>query len=134
MADITITPANVSRVSGSIQRKDAGATITAGDSVYVDSAGVLQVCENDQTAVEAACAGLALNNGDTGQPVTYQVSGDLDPGGTLVAGEVYVVGAAPGAIAPVGDIAASEFATIIGIGTSTSNLKMGLLPSGVAAG
>ena len=133
MADIVITPANVSRVDGSVQTKNAGVAITAGDSVFVDSTGVLQLCVNDNTAVEAACSGLALNDGAVGQPITYQVSGNLDAGGTLVAGEVYVVGAAAGAIAPVADVVATEFATVIGIATAAGNLKMGLLPSGVAA-
>lgn len=133
MTDIVITPANVARVDGSTQTKLAGVAITAGDSVYVDSSGVLQLCEKDQSVVEAACAGLALNDGAVGQPITYQVSGNLDAGGTLAAGVVYVVGGGPGALAPVADIVTSDFATVIGIATAAGNLKMGLLPSGVAA-
>ncbi len=133
MVDIVITPANVSRVDGAIQRKNAGVAITAGDSIYIDSTDLVQLCVNDNTAVEAKCQGIALNDGAVGQPITYQVGGNLDVGGTLVIGEVYVVGAGAGAIAPVADIAATEFATILGVADATDNLKMGINPSGVAA-
>ena len=133
MVDITVTAANVAKADGSTQTKNAGAVITAGDSVYVDSAGVLQLCEKDQTAVESACAGIALCDAAVGQPCVYQVSGNIDVGATLTIGEVYVVGAGPGGIAPVADVAASDFATVVGIATAGGNLKMGLLPSGVAA-
>lgn len=132
MTDLVITAADVARVDGSVQTKNAGVAIVAGDSVFVDSNGVLQLSINDDTAIEAASSGVALNDGAVGQPVTYQVSGNLDVGATLVIGETYVVGAALGGLAPVADIASSEFATVVGIATAADNLKMGLLPSGVA--
>lgn len=134
MVDVVITAANVLRVNGNTQRKNAGVAITAGDAVYVDGNGVLQLCEKDQTAVEAACAGIALNDAGVGQPVTYAVSGDVNFGAVLTAGRVYIVGAAPGAIAPVADIVATNFATVVGIAISTSVLRLALMPSGVAAG
>ncbi len=135
MADLTQTAANVQSGSGaSTLRKNAAVAITAGDAVYVDSSGTLDLCENDQTATEAACAGIALNDAAIGQPVVYQVSGSINIGATLTAGEVYVVGAAPGAIAPVADVIATEFMTVLGVATSTSLLSLGILPSGVAHG
>lgn len=134
MADLTQTPANVASGSGaSTQTRNAAAAITAGDAVYVDSSGTLSLCENDQTATEAACAGIALNDAAAGQPVVYQVSGQINIGATLTAGEVYVVGGAAGAIAPVADVVATEYMTIIGVAISTSLIEMGILPSGVAS-
>ncbi len=135
MADLTQTAANVASGSGATtQRRDAAVAITAGDTVYVDSNGDLALCENDQTATEANCAGIALNDAAAGQPVVYQVAGQINVGATLTAGEVYVVGAVGGAIAPVADVLATEFTTILGVAISTSLLEMGLLPSGVAHG
>lgn len=133
MADLTITAGNVQRVSGNIQRRTAGATISAGDSVYIDSNNQLQLCEKDQTATEASCQGIALNNAAAGQPCSYQVSGDINLGAVLATGEVYVVGAVGGAIAPVGDVAAGNFATILGVAISSSVLRIGITASGVAA-
>lgn len=135
MADLVQTPANVvSGTGATTQRKTAAVAISAGAAVYVNGSNQLDLCENDQTATEAACAGIALNDAAAGQPVVYQTSGRLNVGATLTAGEVYVVGAAPGAIAPVADVIATEFMTVLGVGVSTSEIEMGLLASGVAAG
>lgn len=133
MADLVITASNVDKVSGSQRTAEAGVAISAGDAVYVDTAGLIQLCEKDQTVVEAAAVGIALNDCGVSQPCTYQISGTIDVGAVLTTGEVYVVGAAPGGIAPVADVITTNFATIVGIAVSSSNLKIALIPSGVAA-
>ena len=48
-------------------------------------------------------------------------------------GETYVVGAAPGGIAPEADVGTGEFATVIGVAVSANNLKMAINASGVAS-
>ena len=50
----------------------------------------------------------------------------------LAIGQVYIVGAAAGGIAPEADAAVGNFVTVLGVATTTSNLKLGLLISGVA--
>ena len=133
MADLVVTAASVDRVSGSQRTGEAGVAITAGDCVYVDAAGLVQLCEKDQTIVEAAAVGFALADAAAGQPVTYQISGVVNLGATLTTGEVYVVGAAPGGIAPVADIATTNFGTVLGIAISAAQLQIGINQSGVAA-
>lgn len=133
MVDLVITGSDVDRVSGSQRTAEAGIAITAGDSIYLDSNGVAQLCQHDLTAAEAACIGIALNDAALGQPVTYQVSGTIDLGSVLAAGEVYVVGAGPGGIAPVADIGTGNFATVMGVAVSATNLQIGFNQSGVAA-
>jgi len=133
MADLVITPANV--LEGTQARKQtrtAGAVITQGDSVYVDTSGQMQAALKAVDAASAAAVGIALNSAEAGQPVTFQSGGELDVGSTLVVGETYVVGAAAGGIAPVADVISTEFATILGIATAPGVLKMGVLQSGVA--
>ncbi len=133
MADLVITPANV--LEGTQARKQtrtAGAVITQGDSVYVDTSGQMQAALKGVDAASAAAVGIALNSAESGQPVTFQSGGELDVGSTLVVGETYVVGAAAGGIAPVADVISTEFATILGIATAAGVLKMGVLQSGVA--
>jgi hypothetical protein len=133
MADLVITAANVLEgTQARKQTKAAGASITQGMSVYVDGSDQLQPAQKGVDAATAAAVGIALGAGEAGQPVTYQSGGEMDVGATLTVGETYVVGAAGGGIAPIGDVIATEFATILGVATAAGVLKMGVLQSGVA--
>ncbi len=133
MVDLVQTPANVQSSAGvGTQKKNAGAAITAGDSLFIATDGDVEPAQHDVDAASAQCVGIALNDAAVGQPVIYQVTGDINVGATLVVGETYVVGAGPGSIAPVADIGTGDFSTIIGVAISASTLRMGILPSGVA--
>ncbi len=133
MVDLVQTPANVqSSAAVGTQKKAAGAAITAGDSLFVNGAGAVVPAQHDVDAASAQCVGIALNDAAIGQPVVYQVTGDIDVGATLVVGETYVVGAGPGSIAPVADIGAGDFSTVIGVAIAADTLRMGILASGVA--
>jgi len=133
MTDLVVTAANVLEgTQARKQSKTAGAQITQGDSVYIDTSGQLQAALKGVDAASAAAVGIALNSAESGQPVTFQSGGEIDVGATLVVGETYVVGAAAGGIAPVADVISTEFATILGIATAAGVLKMGVLQSGVA--
>lgn len=133
MTDLVITPANVLEgTQARKQTKTAGAQITQGDSVFIDSSDQMQAAQKDVDAASAAAVGIALNSAEAGQPVTFQSGGDIDVGATLVVGETYVVGAAAGGIAPIADVISTEFSTILGIATAAGVLKMGVLQSGVA--
>ncbi len=133
MADLVITATDVDKISGSQRTAEAGVAITAGQSVYIDTAGLAQLCEKDQTVVEAAFAGVALNDAGVAQPVTYQVGGSIDLGAVIAAGVIYVVGAAAGAIAPSADVTTGNFVTIIGVGLNGTDIQIGVNQSGVAA-
>lgn len=130
MADITVTPANVATVSGTVRHGTAGGTITAGMAVRTSSGEL--IAATDTSAANAAVAGIALNGASDGQPVSYQDTGVIAIGGTVSVGKVYVLSAS-GGIAPVDDIAGTEFITIIGVGITTSQIKLSINASGVAA-
>lgn len=133
MADISVTPASVQPAAGSVSKRGiAGEAINAGQSVFEAADGDIELCENDQAALEAAAVGIALNDAAAGQPIEYNITGDVTFNAVLAAGQIYIVGAAPGGIAPEADAVAGEFVTVLGVGTSTTNLKMGILQSGVA--
>lgn len=135
MADLVVTAANVAPQTGAgLQRRTAGANITAGMAVYIDGSGLLQLAEKDVAAANANAVGIAVCDAATGQPCVFQVSGSINIGATLVAGQTYIVGAGGGGIAPVSDAAATNFTTILGIAISTSLLKIGINASGVAHG
>lgn len=133
MTDIVVTATDVDKISGSQRTADAGIAITAGEAIYIDSNGLAQLCEKDQTSVIAAFEGIALNDAGVSQPVTYQVAGVVDLGAIIAAGVIYVVGAGPGGIAPSADISTGNFVTIIGVGLNTTNIQIGINRSGVAA-
>lgn len=132
MADITITAANVAAQGGAQRgRAIAGASITAGDVLAIDSSNEA-VLASDASATLAQAVGIALHAAADGQPIEYQKGGDINLGATLAVGKHYVL-STDGGIAPVDDIAGGEFATYVGFAISTSVLRMGLLTATVAA-
>lgn len=132
MADLVITPANV-QPTGSTQQRNgiAAVAINAGQAIYINSSNQVALCEHDQTAVEAACQGIALSSAAAGQPITYAVGGEIDLGSVLSAGAVFIVGAGAGGIAPEADAGAGDYVTVLGVAVSATNLKIGIVQSGV---
>lgn len=132
MADLSITAANVAAQGGAqVGEKTAGATITAGDVLVANAAGQA-ILASDATAALAAVIGIALHGASSGQPIKYQSSGRINLGATLAVGKHYVLSTS-GAIAPVDDIAGSEFATYLGWAESTSILQLQPLTATVAS-
>jgi hypothetical protein len=135
MAAITVTAGSVLRVDGSVVSYLSGATITAGMAVYVDSNGVVQIATNATSAgsgVGSTAVGIALNGGSSGQPIDVLINGTVNIGGTAAVGKFYALGTA-GGIIPVDDIAGTEYATAIGIGTTAAYIKLGINVSAVQA-
>jgi len=50
----------------------------------------------------------------------------------MTVGEVYVVSATAGGIAPVGDLTTGNYVTVLGVATTTSNLQLGTIYSATA--
>ena len=50
----------------------------------------------------------------------------------MTAGAVYVVSANAGGIAPVADLGSGDYVTLLGIATSTTNLKLSISVSATA--
>ncbi len=127
MSDITVTAANVNMVSGRKVTGTAGATITAGQSLYADASDSNKLKLADASAASTDdVAGISLHAAASGQPVQYQESGILDTGATLIVGTFYVLSATAGGIAPWADLLQNEFVTLLGMAVTTNNLDMGL--------
>lgn len=126
MADYTITATEVTAGTGATVRHGiAGATITAGQSLYLDSAtDTLKLAQCDGTAAEATFVGIALNGGSSGQTIAYVAQGDINLDTAALTGatkgEVAVVSATAGGIAPNEDLATTQYVSIIGV-MKTSN-------------
>ena len=134
MADLSITAANVAANTGASEEKlTAGATITAGQAVYLDSAAsnVAKLAQSDGTEAEAAVRGIAINGAASGQPVNIVRSGTMDLGATLTVGETYVVSQTAGGVAPIGDLGSGDYVTHLGIATAADELTLSIKASGV---
>lgn len=135
MADLTITAANVLALAGSaVSRGVAGATVTAGQAVYLDTAdGKWKLADNNSATVAARTpGGIALNGAANGQPLSVLTSGPITIGAAVTAGVAYYLSDTPGGICPVADLGSGEFPTVIGIATSATVLNVKINPSGVA--
>jgi hypothetical protein len=132
MVDLAPTPANVIAVDGSPTRRILGGeTIVAGEAVYEDGANGLKLAQANAIAT-AGMVGIALNGGDDGQPIEVITGGNYNPGAVVVVGETYVLSAVvAGNIAPIGDLASTNSPTILGVATTTSNIKLSINISGV---
>jgi len=136
MAVIAVTPANVAAGSGAVIRDvTAGATILAGEVVYSDSTDSNQykLADANVAAATADAVGIALNNADDGQPLRIQTGGNINPGGTVVVGEVYMVSTTAGEILDITSLAPGDYPTILGVGTTATNLKLSINAAGVVA-
>ena len=133
MADIVQTPANVAAASGAPTKDGiAGATIVAGDVLYIDATDSNKLkLAIDTSEAAAAAVGVALNGAANGQPIRYQTGGNINPGGTVAVGEVYNVSRNAGKFAPDADVLSTVYRTTLGVGTTTSNVKLGIVVSGV---
>lgn len=135
MTDISITAANVARASSSgTEQGTAGATITAGQVVYLDAADNKYKLADSNSATVAARTpvGIALNGASNGQPLAVHKRGSITIGGTLTPGVAYYLSDTPGGICPVADVGSGEYATLLGIASSASVLKVDIQESGVA--
>ena len=134
MADISITPANVVPGSDAVRESGtAGATITAGQLVYLDTSDMkFKLADSNGAAALRVPNGIALHGASNGQPLVIQKGGDITIGGTMTAGIPYVLSDTPGGLCPLPDIGTGEYSCIIGIAKSTSVLAVNIQPSGVS--
>lgn len=134
MSDVTVTPSAVLAATSNtgVARGTAGAAITAGQVVWADPAASYEIKPAQATNQTQALnvVGIALNGAALGQPIAYATSGDVTFNSAFTATGVYVLSAAnPGGIAPHTDLATGNWATFLGIATSTTNLRIGIIAS-----
>lgn len=130
MADISITAANVVPGTSATQvQGTAGATITAGQAVYYDSASSLtwKLAQADGTALESGSGtqyGIALCGASSGQPFVVDTvdTNGITIGGTTVVGTIYCVSATAGGICPWADLASTNYVTVLGVGKTGNKI------------
>lgn len=133
-ADLVITATSV--VEGASPEREtgtAGATITAGQAVYKDSTDSykLKLADADASLATSQMVGISLHAASSGQPLAYIKGGNLNPGATVTVGTLYVLSDTAGGIRPVADNGSGDYVTIIGVGTTSSNIRLQIYASGV---
>lgn len=135
MADLVITAANVLKGSGAqVETGTAGASVTAGQVCYLDtSTNTLKLADcNSATAAVRSPYGIALHAAGSGQPLVVLKSGSITIGATVAVGVPYFVSGTAGGIRPVADNTTGDYVSLVGIGTSTTAIKVAFLESGAA--
>jgi hypothetical protein len=135
MSDLVITATSVlPGGSAVIARGNAGAAVTAGQVVYLDTAaGTYKLADCDSaTAAARSPSGIALHGAASGQPLAVLTSGNITIGATVTAGVAYYLSGTAGGICPVADLATGDYPTLIGFATSASVVRVSLVESGVA--
>lgn len=133
MADLVITAANVIADSAArIVSGSAGAAITAGQIVYLDPDTRTYKLADSNVAAARSPDGIALHSTGSGQPLAVAEAGSITLGAVLTAGVAYYLSDTPGGICPVADVGTGEYATVLGVASSTSVLKLKIQESGVA--
>lgn len=132
MADLSITAGSVVPDSG-FQFVDgtAGETLTAGLVVYLKSSDTRYWKASCETSsATAVAAGIVLNGASAGQPVRVMTGGVLTIGATVGVGTPYIL-SVTGLIAPVTDLATSDWVTTLGVATTAAKLALKIQVSGV---
>ena len=134
MADLVIVEASIAAAAdATIIQGTSGATVLQGQPVYLNSSNQYVLADTDLSAAAAVVAGISLNSTTSGQPIDLIAGGTLTVGGSGVAvGTVYVLSGVAGKIADVADLANGDFTTVLGIGLTSSTVKIGIIVGGVA--
>ena|SRR6056297_2180793 len=136
MADITITAANVLSSGTAFIQGTAGATITAGQVLYKDTAdSKYKLADADgASALIQTAAGIACNGASDGQPVNFvKLDADFTIGATVSEGVAYYLSETPGGICPRGDVSTGSAVVYIGMGLASNKLKLDIDNTGATS-
>ncbi len=132
MADLAITASQVKAGAGAVEGTGvAGATVTAGQSVYEDATdGRIKLADANLSLAAAKAKGVALHGALANQPIRYQKGGKAIVGAAAAPakGTIYVVSGTAGGIAPAADLVSGWHATILGVGDGDGGID--LVPGG----
>ncbi len=129
MVDISFTATAIKAGANAIlAHGKAGEAVVRGNAVYLDGSDNEYKLADATDAAKDAAVGFVMNDAADGQEVTVQTGGNLTCDGlSLSVGvnllPVYVL-SVTGNIAPLDDLAASDYITVMGAATSTTNLRM----------
>jgi hypothetical protein len=108
-----------------------GASIVAGDALYMDTDNTCKLAIATGGATSARLLGIAINNGASGQKISYDAwDPALVTGFAVAVGELYVVSGVAGRISDVGGLASGSTTSIVGIGQTATTIFLNPINSG----
>lgn len=124
MADLIITPGSVKPIGGSAQTLyvQVGVEVTQGESLYRGEDRKYYKADSNLSQEAATVIGIALTPALADGYCLIQTSGRIHLGAALTKGELYVVGATGGSIAPFSDLVAGDWISFLGLASSASEL------------
>lgn len=140
MADLSVTAANVIASNSAVIDRgySFGATITAGQAVYLDTTQspprweLLDIDANTVgTNTIATLRGISLNGGSDGQPADVCIKDpDFTPGATLTNGLAVYGSTTAGGITTADIPTTNAYPVILGLTKSTSKMNLNPTASG----
>lgn len=130
---LIIDGTTVQLISGPSRQSNLEITLPQGTVVIEKTGNVVNVADNESSAVEADFAGILVNTGSAGQRVDFAESGaviQFTSTPALIVGQTYVVGSG-GLIDAIDEQLANDFVTHIGICLATDQLTIRKFASGV---
>jgi hypothetical protein len=134
MGDVNLTEASVKPTATTIiARGTYGDTIVQGTILYyAATTDTWEIADCTTSAATANAGGMALSSGADGQPGRIATGGDVTVDNISLASPVYILSEA-GQIAPSADLANDDYITVVGVASSTTNLKLSFKAAGVVA-
>ena len=134
MADFAPTPANVvASTNALVATGIAAAAIVAGDLLAALANGTITQSDANGIGTLSIVVGVALHAASTGQPIRYVTQDpSFTPGFTSTIGVTVIASGTVGKMCPDADKTSSWFVTEIGHFISTTQMKLILVPVGVA--
>lgn len=134
MADATITAANVvPSASATLVKVTFGEAVTQGQPVYKKASDGLYYKADGNDSTKIPVAGIACSAVSANQPgVICTDDPAFTPGFTIAAGDVYILSATAGGVAPVADYATGSYFTTLMYGIGNNQAKIAITTSGVA--
>ena len=142
MSDYSLTSsAVIASDDATLENYTAGATILAGQPVYADSTapdakrkGKAKLADANASAATSAMVGIAASSASSGQPLrVITIDTDYTHGLTgVVAGDIIIVSATAGGLAPASDMASGMYPVVAMIATSATKARL-VIARGTAA-
>lgn len=139
MADLTINTQLVlaSANKAQLDAYAANEQVQQGELVYLNDSNrwVRMDADSSSTGNEITrTRGVALNFAYANQPLAVALTDPgFVPGATLTQGQTYVASNAAGNIAPIGDIGAGWYRTVVGVAINSTHLNLNPSATGATA-
>jgi hypothetical protein len=124
---LSITPSQVvPSASAKVGLYTAGATITAGQTVYITSGRTVGLADCDAGSGAQNCIGIAVNGASSGQPVSVLENGVITLGAAAAPanGVPYFLSPTAGAISPLAEILTGDILVYLGVGIGNNQVAV----------